>query len=82
MRTYWNIIVGGEVNAIRWAMALGCRKEALRRAAALPCLGEHRSRIQRAWSAVINPDFFEDIGLDPVAIIADGYAAISERWGV
>jgi hypothetical protein len=38
------------------------------------------ARIKRAYNAVLHPDFYRQINQDPDALIADGVAAVRERW--
>jgi hypothetical protein len=64
-------------------LAAGDAAGALRIAAGFGRLGEHRERITRAWVALTNPRFYRDeLGMDPAALVADGVAALRERYGV
>ena len=57
-------------------------RKALRIASKFQELGEHKVRIQKAWSALMNPDFYEAIGQHPNELVADGVAAIKERYSL
>lgn len=67
---------------LKACMAAGDEIGALRIAAKFPTLGEHRERIQRAWSAFNKPEFYRGMGYDPATLIADGIAAIRERYSI
>lgn len=67
---------------LREMMARGDEIDALRMAARFPRLGEHKERITRAWAAHTNPDTYRAMGHDPSALVADGIAAIRERYGM
>jgi hypothetical protein len=68
--------------AIRRHLEAGETIEALKIAARFPRLGEHKERITRAWAAHSHPDTYADMGYDPAALVADGIAAIRERFGI
>lgn len=70
------------IEKIRAAADSGDWQEALRVAAKFPELGDHRDRIQKAWSANRNPDFYRELGRDPADLFADGVAALKERYGL
>lgn len=59
----------------------GRMREAVLRAAKFQDLGEHRDRILSAREAYQRPEFQREIGKDPEALIADGIAALRERYG-
>jgi hypothetical protein len=62
-------------------MEAGEWHEALRLAASWPRLGEHKRRIEQGWAAMSRPDFYRELGHDPDALVADGVAALRERYG-
>ena len=63
-------------------LAAGDSKAALKLAASFKTLGEHKTRIARGWEAIQRPDFQRQLGRDPEKLIADGVAAIRERYNV
>ena len=54
---------------------------AIRLAAKFPRLGPHRDDILRAKDALLQPDFYHQIGRDPAALIDAGKRAILSRFG-
>jgi hypothetical protein len=56
--------------------------EALRIAARSKWLGEQKERITRAWAAHMHPETYVAMGYDPAALVAEGIAAIRERYGI
>ena len=68
--------------AILAALARHDGREALRLAAVLPHLGEHKEVITRGWAACQRPDFYRELGKDPEQLIAVGIAAVKARYGV
>lgn len=69
-----------KIETLRQAMAEGRESDALRIAAKFPVLGEHKARITRGWEATQRPEFYRALGKDPAALVADGVAAIRERY--
>jgi len=53
---------------------------AFRIASSFKNLGAQKARITRAWEVIQRPDFYRQIRKDPEAIIADGIAALRERF--
>jgi hypothetical protein len=53
---------------------------AIKFAAKFPRLGESRDDILRAKDAINNPDFFRQIGKDPLKLIELGRAALIFRY--
>lgn len=66
---------------IRALLDAGRMREAILRAAKFRDLGDHRDRILSAREAYERPDFQRQVGKDPDALIADGIAALKERYG-
>lgn len=66
---------------IRALVDAGRMREAVLRAAKFQDLGDHRDRILSAREAYQRPEFQREIGKDPEALIADGIAALRERYG-
>lgn len=62
--------------------AAGDYRAALKLTASWGQLGTHKERITRGWAAVNNADFYRAIGNDPEALVADGLAAVAERYGL
>lgn len=56
--------------------------EAIRLAAKFQQLGEHKEPITRAWQAIQSPEFYRSINQDPDALLAEGIAALKERYGL
>lgn len=71
-----------KLSLLKAAWARGDRTGAIRIAAKFQDLGEHKEAITRAWQAIQDPDFYRAIGKDPDALIAAGYAALKERYGL
>jgi hypothetical protein len=71
-----------KISRLRAALVAGDGVRALRIAAKFPRLGTHRERIQKAWAAYTNPHTYAALGFNPAALIADGLAALNERYGV
>lgn len=69
-----------KIDELRAYMRAGNWRAALSLAAKFPRLGDHKVRIQRAWEAYARPDFQRQLGRDPAALIADGIAALHERY--
>jgi hypothetical protein len=66
---------------IRALVDAGRLREAVIRAAKFQDLGEHRDRILSAREAYQRPAFQKEIGKDTDQLIADGIAALRERYG-
>ena len=62
-------------------MAEGDWRNAIRIAARLPRLDDHRKAILDAQGAYENPRFYFQIGKNPAALIAAGNEALIERFG-
>lgn len=62
--------------------AAGDYRAALKLAASWGQLGAHKGRITTGWAAVNNADFYRAIGRDPDALVADGLAAVAERYNL
>lgn len=71
-----------KLSRVRALMAAGDTRGALTIVAKFPRLGEHKERITRAWAAATNPTFYTELGRDPAALVADGIAAIHERYKI
>lgn len=71
-----------KISQLKTAAAKGDWTTALRIAARFPQLGEHGPRIVRAHEAGHNARFYRQLGKDPEALIADGVAALKERYGL
>lgn len=71
-----------KISQLKLAAADGDWTTALRIAARFPQLGSHGPRIVRAHEAGHNPRFYRQIGKDPDALIADGIAALRERYSL
>ena len=69
-----------KIDTLRTAMAEGREADALRIAAKFPVLGAHKARITRGWEALQRPEFYTALGKDPKVLVADGVAAIRERY--
>lgn len=51
---------------------------ALKIASGLKCLGTHRDAIQKAYSALQHPGFYEQLGQDPTQLVHDGIRSLEE----
>ena len=69
-----------KIDQLRALMAAAKWREALRLAAKFHDLGAQKDRIVRAHEAAAWPDFYRQLGKDPDALIADGIAALKERY--
>ncbi len=67
-------ILLGHMASQRW-------DEALKLAAKFQHLGEHRREITRGADALKHPEFYRQLRKDPAALIAEGIAALKERYG-
>lgn len=63
-------------------MAAGDYRAALKLAAGWAQLGNHKAPIERGWAAILNPNFYREIGKDPDVLVAAGVAALRERYGI
>jgi hypothetical protein len=72
-----------KVDTLRGHMAAGRWREALAVAAKFYDLGDHamRRRIQMGHEAFVHPRFYQELGRDTEALIADACAALRERYG-
>lgn len=70
-----------KTSIIQGHIASGDWRNAIRVAARLPRLDEHRKAILDAQGAYENPRFYTQIGKDPAGLIAAGHAALVERFG-
>lgn len=71
-----------KLSRLKAAAAAGNWEEVLRIASKFHELGDHKGAITRAWSAIQNPQFYRDIGQEPVTLINTGIAAIKERYQI
>ena len=71
-----------KLSLLRAAWARGDRRGALRIAVRFPRLDDAKVPIERAWQALQRPDFVREIGRDPDADTAAGYAALAARYGL
>ena len=71
-----------KLSQIKDALARGDTTTALRIAGGFPRLGEQKERITRAWGALTHPEFYRGLGYEPDTLVADGVAAIRERYGL
>jgi hypothetical protein len=70
-----------KIDLLRGYMSAGSWHAALHMAARFPRLGGHKVRITRAWDALANPRIYREMGRDVDALVADGIAALKERYG-
>lgn len=71
-----------KISLLRAALAAGDGIEALRIAARFPRLpAAHKRRITLGWEAHAHPRFYEGMGRDVAALVADGIAAVREAYG-
>jgi hypothetical protein len=61
-------------------MEAGEMDAAVRFAAKFPRLDGEKEAITRAAAALNNPNFYEQIGKDPKALVAEGRAALLRRY--
>lgn len=66
---------------VRALVEAGRFRDAIIRASKFADLGDHRDRILSAREAYQRPDFQKQLGKNPDALIADGIAALRERYG-
>ncbi len=71
-----------KLGAIRAAAAAGQWGEALRIAASMSHLGKQRGPILTARGAMLNPDFYLELGRNPDALFDEGVKAMKERWSL
>ena len=69
-----------KIDTLRTHCDNGNWKAALRLAASWPRLGDHKIAIQQGWAAMSNPNFYEEIGKDPQALIDAGVAALRAAY--
>ena len=69
-----------KIDLLRAAIAARDVRGALRIAARFPVLGEAREVVTRGWEALARPDFYRQIGRDPDALVAAGWAAVVARY--
>lgn len=62
------------------ALAAGDDRTALRVASSFQHLGKHKAAITRGWAALQRPDFYRELGQNPDALVAEGLAAVRERY--
>jgi hypothetical protein len=65
---------------VRRLARAGDWRAALKIAAAFPYLGRHKVAIERGWQAYARPEFCREVGLDPDRLVAEGIAALRERY--
>ena len=66
--------------ALRAALDAQNWPEALRIAVKFPVLGKQKDSITRAHEALRRPEFYRSIGKDPDVLVAEGVAALKERY--
>lgn len=71
---------GSALAELKALWAQGEYRSALKLAASWPRLGTHKAAIQQGWAAASNPRIYKEMGKDPEALAAAGYAAIRERY--
>ena len=71
-----------KLSKLKAAAAAGDWRQALRIAARFPELGDHKAAIKRGHEAYENGRFYQQIGRDPEALIADGIAALKDRYNI
>lgn len=71
-----------KLSRVRDALARGDHVQALRIAAAFPELGRWKGRITRGWAAHLQPEFYRELGHDPLALFWDAILAVCERYGI
>ena len=69
-----------KLSKLRTAMAANDWHAALRIAARFQRLGEHTEPITRAWAAMTNRAFYEQLGHDPDSLVSAGIAALKSRY--
>ncbi len=69
-----------KIDLLSAMMRKGDWTAAIRFASRFPRLGAHRAAILSASSALLSPDFYKSIGKDPDKLLADGIAALKERY--
>lgn len=65
-----------QLRRLKEILDTGDTSAALRFAAKLKCLGEHRDAIQSGYAATRNPDFYREIGKDPAALYTNTIQAM------
>lgn len=71
-----------KIDQLRALMAAEQWDKALALAARFQDLGHHKAQIKRGHEARTNGRFYAQIGKDPEQLIAEGIAALKERYGV
>jgi hypothetical protein len=69
-----------KITVLRRLMSAGRWIDAICYAAKFPRLGEHKARIMRAHNAYLRPGFYAELGFDIDELVADGIAALKERY--
>lgn len=69
-----------KIDLLRAAIAARDVRGALRIAARFHVLGDAREVVTRGWEALARPDFYRQIGRDPDALVAAGWAAVVARY--
>lgn len=69
-----------KIDALSALMKQGQWVEAIKFAAKFPRLGKQRNSILTASAAILSPDFYISMGKNPDMLIADGVAALKERF--
>ena len=64
---------------VRLAIAAGDWDSAIKLAARSTLFGKHAEAIQRGKDAMTNPDFYRQLGRDPVKLRTDAIAALQAR---
>lgn len=71
-----------KIDVLREHMRSGRWNEAITLAGSFSRLGEHKVAITRAKEAVLRPDFQRQLGRDIDSLIAEGVAALKERYPI
>lgn len=69
-----------KIDVLSVLMKQGQWVEAIKFAAKFPRLGKQRNPILTASAAILSPDFYTSMGKDVDLLIADGVAALKERF--
>lgn len=69
-----------KIDVLRKLMNAGEWEKAVRFAARFPRLGEHKTVITRAASALLSPSLYRGMGKDPDALLEEAVAALKERY--
>lgn len=67
-----------QIRQVAEMLAAGRPAEALKFAAKLNCLGDHKAVVQKGYAAKARPDFYRELGVDPALAEAAAMAALAE----